>query len=152
MTEWSVSIARYEEDDLYPLVSRYRRVLEPVIRGRLGIVFAVVVLFSAARIGGKPGVMLAAAWMLVSGTYCLANFWCCRESHCVVTGSGWTALGLFGLVAGVAPGSALAWCRVDVLAAAYLVVLAAGYAFEGLAAARTGRHAVGVGRDGAQAR
>ena len=37
---------------------------------------------------------VAAVWVLVSGTYCLTNFWCCRETHCVVTGLGWTALGL----------------------------------------------------------
>ncbi|MGH9089135.1 MAG: hypothetical protein ACRDYZ_13665 [Acidimicrobiales bacterium] len=95
---------------------------------------------------------VAAVWVLVSGTYCLANFLCCRETHCVVTGSGWSALGLAAVVAVSLPGGELGWLRVEVLVVAYLAILGAGYAFEGVVAARTGRHVVGVGSDGAEAR
>jgi hypothetical protein len=97
-------------------------------------------------------VALASVWVLVSGTYCLANFWGCRETHCVITGAGWTALGLLGLAAGVASGGALGWFRVDVLAVAYLVILGGGYAFEATVAMRSGHDSLGVGRDSAQGR
>ena len=137
---------------MYPLVGRYRRFVEPVVRGPLGIVVTLAVFVVAAAIGGRAGVAVAAAWVLVSGTYCLANFWCCRETHCVLTGSGWSALGLLAVAAAAAPGRALGSFRVDVLALAYLAVLGAGYGFEGLVAARTGRHVLGTGRDGAEAR
>jgi hypothetical protein len=70
----------------------------------------------------------------------------------VLTGSGWSALGLLALAASAAPGGALGWFREDVLALAYLAILAAGYGFEGLVAARTGRHVLGAARDGAEAR
>ncbi|MGH9293652.1 MAG: hypothetical protein ACRDZ6_12925 [Acidimicrobiales bacterium] len=133
-------------------MSRYRRLLEPIVRGRLGIVVTVATFLAAGGIGGRPGVALAAVWVLVSGTYCLANFWCCRETHCVLTGAGWTALGLLALGAASIPGGGLGWLRVEVLALAYLAILGAGYAFEGVVAARTGRHALGAGRDGAEAR
>jgi hypothetical protein len=136
----------------FSLVSRYRRLLEPVVRGRIGIVVTVGVFLVAAGIGGRAGVTVAAVWALVSGTYCLANFWCCRETHCVLTGSGWTALGLLAFVLVSIPGGALTWFRVDVLALAYLVVLGVGYAFEGVVAARTGRHFLGARSDGAKAR
>ncbi|MGH9082054.1 MAG: hypothetical protein ACRDWN_01780 [Acidimicrobiales bacterium] len=137
---------------MYSLASSYRRVLEPVVRGWLGIMVAVAVFLVGAAIGGRAGVGLAAVWVLVSGTYCLANFWCCRETHCVFTGSGWTALGLAALAAGSIPGAAPGWLRVDVVVLPYLAILGAGYGFEGLVAGRTGRHVLGTGRDGAEAR
>jgi hypothetical protein len=134
------------------VVSLYRRLVEPVIRGPLGIVVTVGVFLVAAAIEGRVGVAVAALWVLVSGTYCLANSWSCRETHCVLTGLGWTALGLLVLVAVSIPGGGLGWLRVDVVALAYLAILGAGYAFEGVVAARTGRHALGTGRDSAEAR
>jgi hypothetical protein len=137
---------------MYLLVSRYRRVIEPIVRGPVGVIVTVGVFLVAAAIGGMPGVALAAAWVLVTGTYCLANFWCCRETHCVLTGSGWSVLGLFALAAAAAPGGALGWFRVDVLGLAYVAILGAGYGFECLVAARTGRHVLGAGRDGAETR
>lgn len=106
----------------------------------------------AAGIGGEAGVAVGAVWVLVSGSYCLANFCCCRETHCLVTGAGWTALGLAALAVVSISGSGLGWLRVDVVALAYLVVLGAGYGLEGLVAARTGSHFLGTGSDGAEAR
>lgn len=42
---------------------------------------------------GELGVDAGAfAW---ASAYCLANFWRCREPHCVITGIGWTALLVF---------------------------------------------------------
>ena len=137
---------------MYLVVSRFRRLVEPVVRGPSGILVTAAVFGVSAGIGGRTGVALASLWVLVSGTYCLANWWCCRETHCVLTGAGWTLVALVGLAAGVAPGGVLGWYRVDVLALLYLGILGAGYAFEGAVAARTGHHSLGVGKDGAEAR
>lgn len=137
---------------MYPLASSYRRLLHPVVRGWTGVVASVAVFLAGSAIGGRAGVAVAAAWVLASGAYCLANFWCCRETHCVLTGPGWTALGFLGLAASLIPGDELGWLRVEVLVLAYLAILGAGHGFEALVAARTGRHALGVRRDGAEAR
>lgn len=137
---------------MHGVLNRYRRLVEPVGRGPLGIGVTTGVFLAAAGIGGSASLVLAAAWVLVSGLYCLANFWGCRETHCVVTGSGWTTLALVGFVLVAIPGGAPRWLQVDVLALVYLVVLAAGYALEGVVAARTGRHFLGTGSDGAEAR
>lgn len=63
----------------------------------------------------------------------------------------WTGLGLATLAVLTSDGG-LGWLQVDVVALAYLVVLGAGYGFKGLVAARTGRHFLGTGSDGAEAR
>lgn len=91
----------------------------------------------AGVVGGWAGLLVASAWVLLSGAYCLANFWHCRETHCVVTGSGWTPLGLVGLVAALTP--ALPVVRVWLVALVYLGVLAGGYGLQAVMAARTGR-------------
>ncbi|HZD65533.1 MAG TPA: hypothetical protein VE152_05505 [Acidimicrobiales bacterium] len=134
------------------MVTRYRHLLEPIVRGRVGVAVTVAALLVAAGIGGRAGVAVAVAWVLVSGSYCLANFWCCRETHCLVTGTGWTVLGLGTPAVLLISGGAVGWLRVDVVALAYLVVLGAGYGVEGLVAARTGRHFLGAGGNGAEAR
>ncbi len=130
---------------MLPLLSRYRDLTAPVVRGWVGCVVTVAVFLGAAAIGGHPGVAVAATWVLVTGTYCLANFCCCRETHCVVTGAGWAVLGLLALAVVSIPGGGPGWIRVDVLALPFLAILGAGYCFECLVAARTGRHALGVG-------
>lgn len=126
-----------------PFVSGYRHGVEPVVRGRVGVAATVGIFLVGAAIGGRVGLAVAAAWVLVTGTYCLANFWCCHETHCVVTGAGWTALGLGVLAAASMPDGGPGWLRVDVVALAFLAVLGAGYGFEGAVATRTGRHYLG---------
>jgi hypothetical protein len=69
----------------------------------------------------------------------------------VVTGLGWTALGLLAFVLVSVPGGATGWFHVGVMVLAYLVVLGTGYAFEGVVATRTGRHFLGARSDGAEA-
>jgi hypothetical protein len=32
---------------------------------------------------------------LIAGSWCTLNFWRCRHAHCLITGPGWLALGLF---------------------------------------------------------
>src|SRR5215469_4818237 len=92
------------------------------------------------------------AWVMVAGTYCLANFWHCRETHCVITGPGWTLTGLLGFAAALTPGQALSWYRVNAQAAAFVLVLAVGYCLEYVVAVRTGRRALGHGGQDAQDR
>ena len=35
---------------------------------------------------------------LAAGSWCALNFWRCRHAHCLITGPGWLAFGVFALV------------------------------------------------------
>jgi hypothetical protein len=125
------------------VVKRYRRAVEPAVRGVAGVVAAVAFFAAAAAVGGRAGLAIASAWVAIAGTYCLANFWHCRETHCAVTGPGWTLAAVLGFASALAPGAALGWYRVTAEAIVFVVILAAGYGLEYLMAARTGRRALG---------
>jgi len=124
------------------VAGRYRRVMEHVVRGMAGVLVAIAAFATAGAVGGRGGAAIAGTWMLLAGLYCLANFWHCREAHCVVTGPGWTLAGLLALAAAVTPGAGLSWYRVSTQAAVFVVVLAAGNGLEWAVAARTGRKAL----------
>ena len=124
-------------------VELYRRAVEPAVRGVAGVVATVALFAAAAVVGRRTGVAIASAWVAVAGTYCLANFWHCRETHCAVTGPGWTLTAMLGFAAALAPGTALSWYRVNVETLVFVVILAAGYGLECLVAARTGRRVLG---------
>lgn len=134
------------------VVEGYRRAVEPAVRGVAGVVATVAFFAAAAAVGGRGGVVIASVWVAIAGTYCLANFWHCRETHCAVTGPGWVLAAVLGIAAALAPGSALAWYRVNVETMVFVVILAAGYGLEYLVAARTGRRALGQVRQHAQDR
>jgi hypothetical protein len=134
------------------VVERYRRVVEPAVRGVAGVVVTVAFFAAAAEVGGRGGVAIASAWVAVAGTYCLSNFWHCRETHCAVTGPGWTLAAVLGFAAALAPGASLSWYRVNVEAIVFVVILVAGYGLEYLVAARTGRRALGQAGQHAQDR
>lgn len=134
------------------VVERYRRVVEPAVRGVAGVVVTVAFFAAAAEVGGRGGVAIASAWVAVVGTYCLSNFWHCRETHCAVTGPGWTLAAVLGFAAALAPGASLSWYRVNVEAIVFVVILAAGYGLEYLVVARTGRRALGQAGQHAQDR
>jgi hypothetical protein len=127
-------------------MERYRRAVEPAVRGIAGVVASVVFFAAAGAVGGRAGLVIASVWVAVAGTYCLANFRHCRETHCAVTGPGWALVALGGFAAAVTPGAGLSWYRVHAVvpleAAVFVVVLAAGYGLEHLVAARTGRRAL----------
>jgi hypothetical protein len=125
------------------VVERYRRAVEPAVRGVAGAVVTVVFFAAAAAVGGRAGLAIASTWVAIVGTYCLANFWHCRETHCAVTGPGWALAAVLGFAAALAPGAGLSWYRVDVETIVFVVILAAGYGLEYLVAARTGRRALG---------
>ena len=124
------------------VIERYRRAVEPAVRGVAGVVVTVALFAAAAVVGGRAGVAIASAWVAVAGTYCLANFWHCRETHCAVTGPGWALAAVLGFAAALAPWASLSWYRVSVEAVVFVVILAAGYGLEYVMAARTGRRAL----------
>ena len=125
------------------VIERYRRGAEPAVRGVTGVVVTVAFFAAAAAVGGRGGVAIASAWVAVAGAYCLANFWHCRETHCAVTGPGWTLTAALGFAAALAPGAALSWYRVNVETLVFVVILAAGYGLQCVVAARTGRRVPG---------
>jgi hypothetical protein len=85
------------------------------------------------RLGTPDGLWLTAAYFLVFGGYCLANFARCREAHCVVTGAGWSALGVVG-----AWGALTSHDILGDLWNAFLIIAIIGFAFEGAWKARRG--------------
>jgi len=134
------------------VIERYRRGAEPAVRGVTGVVVTVAFFAAAAAVGGRGGVAIASAWVAVAGAYCLANFWHCRETHCAVTGPGWTLAAALGFAAALAPGAGLSWYRVNVETLVFVVILAAGYGLQCVVAARTGRRALGRAGQHAQDR
>jgi hypothetical protein len=133
------------------VVERYRRAVEPAVRGLAGVVVTVAFFAAAAAIGGRPGVAIASGWVAVTGTYCLANYWHCRETHCAVTGPGWTLAAVLGFAAALAPGAGLSWYRVNLETMVFAVILAAGYGLQ-CVVARTGRRPLGQAGQHAQDR
>src|SRR6516165_6939730 len=127
------------------VAERFRRAVEPAVRGVAGVVVAVAFFAVAAAVGGRGGLAIASAWVAVAASYCLANFWHCRETHCAVTGPGWTLAAVLGFAAALAPGTGLSWYRVNVETLVFVVILAAGYGLEYVVAARTGRRTLGRG-------
>ena len=126
-------------------MERFRRAVEPAVRGVAGVAVTVAFFAAGAAVGGRAGLAIASVWVAIAGLYCLANFWHCRETHCAVTGPGWTLAALLGFAAALAPGTGLAWYRVNTAVAVFVVVLAAGFCLEWLVAARTGRRTLGRG-------
>jgi hypothetical protein len=121
---------------------RYLRLVHPVVRGCRGIVVAVAVFAAAGAIGGRGGLALASGYLVFLGSYCLLNFWECRETHCAITGPGWTLAALLGLAAVAAPGPVLSWYGVTGESIAAITICTLGYGLEWRVAARTGRRAL----------
>jgi hypothetical protein len=126
------------------VADRYRRAVEPAVRGVAGVMLPVAFFAAGAAVGGRAGVAIASVWVAIAGLYCLANFWDCRETHCAVTGPGWTLAAGLGFAAALAPGSGLSWYGVTAAAVAFVVVLAAGFGLEWLVASQTGRRTLGT--------
>lgn len=124
-------------------LGRYLRLVGAVVRGPLGVALIVAVFLGAGALGGRAGLALAGTYLVFLGSYCVLNFWHCRETHCVVTGPGWTVAGLLGWAGAVLPGGALSWYTVNTASVATIGVLVAGYGLEWAIAANTGRHRLG---------
>ena len=134
------------------VVERYRRAAEPAVRGVAGVVVTVAFFATAGAVGGRGGVAIASVCVAVAGSYCLANFWHCRETHRAVTGPGWTVAAVLGFAAALAPGAGLSWYRLNVETLVFVMILAAGCGLEYVVAARTGRLALGRAGQHAQDR
>ena len=119
------------------LADRYRDLTGPVFRMPLGVLVAIGVAVAAGRLPVRAGMALDALFLITIGIYCAANFWRCREAHCVVTGTGWTATGLAAIVAAV---GGYAWN--DLLWISFLAVWVVGVAFEFTVRRRTGSNAL----------
>ncbi len=78
------------------VVDRYRRAVEPAVRGVAGVVVPVAFFAAGSAAAEHAGLAIASVWVAIAGTYCLANFWHCRETHCAVTGPGWTLAAVLG--------------------------------------------------------
>jgi len=104
-------------------------------------VAAVAVFSAAGAIGGRGGLALASGYLAFLGSYCLLNFRQCRETHCAITGPGWTLAALLGLAAVAAPGPALSWYGVTGESIAAITICTLGYGLEWRVASRTGRRA-----------
>lgn len=46
----------------------------------------------------RSGLAVGAVASFAGSAWCLANFWRCREAHCIVSGGGWAALFLLQVV------------------------------------------------------
>jgi hypothetical protein len=65
----------------------------------IGIVVVVVGLLNlAAHLSEQPALVVDGLAGLAAGGWCSLNFWRCRHAHCLITGPGWLAFGLFVLV------------------------------------------------------
>src|SRR5260221_14697062 len=125
---WRVQISQPESRPSG--TERYLRVVHPAVRGCRGIVAAVAVFSAAGAIGGRGGLALASSYLAFLGSYCLLNFRQCRETHCAITGPGWTLAALLGLAAVAAPGPALSWYGVTGESIAAITICTLGYGLE----------------------
>ena len=118
----------------------YTEAMAPFIRGCW--VFATVgaAFLVTQALPPVAGLLVQAAFFLVTGAYCLANFVRCREAHCIVTGTLWPALAVAAAVAALAGR--------DVRSAewvAFIAVALAAYGFEALWKAARGTNALRLG-------
>ena len=83
------------------LLDAYTSLTAPFIRGCWVFVTVAAVAAISTLLGAVGGLVVEAAFFLLTGTYCLANFIRCREAHCIVTGVGWSVLALAAATAAV---------------------------------------------------
>ncbi len=120
-------------------LDRYVRLTAPFLRGCCVFLTVAVMFLASSRFGSLAGLMLEAAFFLVAGAYCLANFARCREAHCIVTGLGWSALAVVAVTAALV-GSDLrngGWF-------AFLGIAVIGHSFEAVWKASRGSNALRV--------
>jgi hypothetical protein len=115
----------------------YTDLTAPFLRGCFLFPILAAVAYGSFRLGMPAGLWLAAVYFLVFGSYCLANFARCREAHCVVTGGGWSALGVVGMWGALTGHEIL-----GALWNAFAVIALLGFAFEGAWTMRRGVNAL----------
>jgi len=119
----------------------YTNVTAPLIRGCFVFVTVAAAYAASSALGLVGGLLVQAIFFLFAGTYCLANFARCREAHCIVTGLGWSALSVAGVVAVLAQRDIRggAWL-------AFLVIAVVGHGFEAVWKASHGSNALRLGQ------
>ena len=131
------SAAAPPKNSLERALDAYTSLTAPFLRGCCVFPVVAAVVVGSFRLGIPGGLWLAAAFFLVFGGYCLANFARCRETHCVVTGWGWLALAVIGAWAAIGDRASL-----GVLWDAFAGIAVVGFAFEGAWATLRGTHAL----------
>lgn len=76
---------------------------------------------AAPHLPTRLGLGVGALFTFAASAWCVVNFWRCREAHCVVSGYGWAALGVFE-VAELALGRSLIGGAESLVFVAVLVV------------------------------
>lgn len=120
------------------LADRFRSRVDSIgTTGVLAVVF--VVALGASLLPGHISVWIGTTVYLAVGLYCSVNFWRCREAHCIITGIGFTLLGLALLVEALGIHTVIGEYNGPIA----LGVLALAMAFEAVWRARHGTKAVG---------
>jgi hypothetical protein len=86
----------------------------------------VTVLNLGPHLPTRAGLAVVGLVVLMAGVWCSLNFWRCRHAHCLVTGAGWLALGVFAFTETVLGHSIIGGYELAV----FLGVLAAALIFE----------------------
>jgi len=124
------------ENGFERLLDAYTGMAAPILRGCYSVLFAGAVFLASLLSGGPAGLWISAVYFVAFAAYCLANFARCREAHCVVTGCGWTVVGVASLV-----GALLGRPSLGEVWIAFAVVAVLGHGFEGAWRATRGTNA-----------
>ena len=122
--------------------TRSKRFADRILpRGLWLCLFFVVIalgLSAASQLPLRTGLALGAITTLLASSYCLLNFWRCREAHCIVSGTGWALLALFEFAELGVDRSLID--RSEGLV--FLIIFALAYSFEAMWRLRYGTNAV----------
>jgi hypothetical protein len=125
-----------------PSDTRFKQLADHLLpTGRAQWVFFGLVWVALAlrpNLGVRPGLMLAAVATFAGASWCIVNFWRCREAHCAVSGPGWAMLGAL-VVAEAVVGRSLVGGTESIL---FIAVLIVAYCFEFAWRARHGTNAL----------
>lgn len=65
----------------------------------VGVLLLVIGLLNLApHLALRPSLGVDGLAAIVAGGWCSLNFWRCRHAHCLITGPGWLALGVFAFI------------------------------------------------------
>jgi len=113
-----------------PANSAVKRRVDRIRLGNLataGIVAVVVGLLNlSAHLPAPSALVVVGLAGLAAGGWCSLNFWRCRHAHCLITGPGWMAFGVFALAEAILGHSLIAGYE----QAAFMAILAVAVLFE----------------------
>lgn len=104
----------------------------------LYIVVVVALLSIAPHLPARPGLAVDGLAALAAGSWCVVNFWRCRQVHCVIAGAGWLGLAVLAFAGAGLGHSVIGGHEQSV----FLGVLVAALAFEGVWCLARGTNAV----------